>query len=87
MSSIKYRKKPIVIEAMEFTDENKDQVHNWVTCTTEVCFDKDGNPTLKIATLEGDHLARFGDFIIKGIAGEFYPCRADIFEATYEKVE
>jgi hypothetical protein len=42
---------------------------------------------LIIPTLEGDHTASLGDFIIKGVAGEFYPCKPDIFERTYEKAE
>lgn len=82
-----YRKKPIVIEAMEFTDKAKDQVFNWITCTCAAAFDKEGNPTLIISTLEGDHTARLGDWIIKGVQGEFYPCKPDIFEQTYELVE
>lgn len=81
----KYRKKPVVIDAMQFTDENKNQVFNWVRCSTSADF-ADGKPILKIQTLEGVMTASLGDYIIKGVAGEFYPCRADIFEATYEKV-
>lgn len=81
-----YRKKPIIIEAMQFTNENKDRVFNWITCNCYPTFDDKGNPTLKIQTLEGDMTASLGDWVIRGVAGEFYPCRADIFAATYEPV-
>lgn len=82
----KYRKKPVVIEAMEFNFKNKDQVFHWITCTCEPIF-VDESPAIKIRTLEGDMIANLGDYIIKGVKGEFYPCKPDIFEATYEKVE
>lgn len=84
---MKYRKKPVVIEAMQFTDESKNQVHSWITCSTAPGFDDDGNPELRIQTLEGVMTASIGDYIIKGVQGEFYPCKPDIFEATYERVE
>lgn len=79
----KYRKKPVVVEAMEFTDETKNQVHSFVTCTTSPDWE-DGEPVLKIQTLEGVMTARLGDYIIKGVNGEFYPCKPDIFHKTYE---
>jgi len=84
---MKYRKKPVVIEAMQFTNETKDQVLNFIACSAHPSWDDAGNPSLKIQTLEGWHTATLGDFIIKGIAGEFYPCKPDIFEATHEKVK
>lgn len=80
---MRFRKKPIVIEAMQFTDEDKDRVFNWITCNAYPVVHND-SPAIKIETLEGDHLAVIGDWIIKGIAGEFYPCKPDIFDATYE---
>ncbi len=84
----KYRKRPVVIEAMQFTEESKDRVlYQFVTCQKYPDFDADGNPVLKIHTLEGVMTARLGDWIIKGVAGEFYPCRDDVFRATYEAVE
>lgn len=82
----KFRKKPVVIEAIQFTNETKDQVFHWITCTTSPIF-IDGEPAIKIQTLEGDMMARIGDWIIKGVKGEFYPCKRDIFEKTYELVE
>ena len=82
----KFRKKPVVIEAMQFTDENKDRIHAWVSCTTAAIFEE-GEPALKIQTLEGVMTARLGDWIIKGVQGEFYPCKPDIFAETYEPAE
>ncbi len=84
----KYRKKPVVIEAVQFTEESKDQVFNWITCNRYPYFDtSDGKPMIKIETLEGDMFAKLGDWVIRGVKGEFYPCKPDIFEATYEAVE
>ena len=84
---MRYRKKPVVIEAMQFVNETKDQVYNWVVCTTAAGFGLHGEPVLKIQTLEGVMTASLGDYVIKGVKGEFYPCKPDIFEATYEEVE
>jgi hypothetical protein len=58
-----------------------------VRCNCYALHDENGKPVLKIQTLEGDMIASIGDYIIKGIKGEFYPCKPDIFEQTYEKVE
>ena len=82
----KYRKKPVVIEAEQFTGdgipamcaqdghvqffESSDGLHTW----------------LQIETLEGSMTAAVGDFIIRGVQGEMYPCKPDIFAATYEEV-
>ncbi len=82
---MRFRKKPVVIEAEHFTGENKDKVFNFVRCNTQADFNEEGDPILKIQTLEGVMIAALGDWIIKGIKGEFYPCKPDIFEATYEK--
>jgi len=81
-----YVKKPVIIEAMEFTEIDKDRVFNWITCNTAPDF-KDGKPVLRIQTLEGVMTANLGDWVIKGIKGEFYPIKNDIFLETYEKVE
>ena len=80
---MKARKKPVVVEAMEFTDKTKNQVYNFVRCTTAVDWE-DGDPVLKIQPLGGVMTARLGDYIIKGVNGEFYPCKPDIFHKTYE---
>ncbi len=79
-----YRKKPVVIEAEQFTEENKNRAFNFITCNKVADWDLDGKPIIRIQTLEGEMIARLGDWIIKGVKGEFYACRSDIFEATYE---
>lgn len=83
----KYQKKPVIIEAVQFTSSPE-------------CFDsllelgldcditlQDGKPVLKIPTLEGVMTASLNDYIIKGVQGEFYPCKPDIFHQTYLQVE
>ncbi len=82
-----YRKRPIVIEAMQFTDATKNQVFNWVLGSRFASFDAAGNPTLVISTLEGDMTASLGDWIIRGVKGEFYPCKDNIFTETYERID
>lgn len=77
----KYRKKPLVIEAVQFTGGNGAEVSAFMETTT---ITKGG--ALVIETLEGDMRAHVGDYIIKGIKGEFYPCKPDIFKSTYEEV-
>jgi len=84
---MKYRKKPVVIDAWQFTEETKDRVFNEISCNKYADFNKDGEPVLVIQTLEGDMVADLGDYIIKGVKGEFYPCKPDIFEQTYEPAE
>ena len=83
---MKFRKKPVVIEAMEFTEESKNQVYNFVR-GNKVASESDGKPTLTIQTLEGDMCASLGDWIIRGVKGEFYPCKPDVFVATYDRVD
>lgn len=83
-----YRKKPVVIEAMQWDgSEGKMQAIQvrWPGLTTAGIGMK-GNEVLhwSIATLEGSHIVSVGDYIIKGVKGEFYPCKPDIFELTYE---
>ena len=80
----KFRKKPVVIEAECFTRENKDRCYNFVRCNCVADTDENGSPVLRIQTLEGDMTASLGDWIIKGVKGEFYPCKPDVFAATYE---
>ena len=78
----KYRKKPIVIEAVQFTGETKTDPSGICRCN-EVALG--GFP--HIHTLEGTMNLNHGDWIIRGVKGEYYPCKPDIFEQTYEKVE
>lgn len=80
---MKYRKKPVVIEAIEWTGNNLSEI---VAFGGSRIIVRDNN-VLIIPTLEGDYEAQRGDMIIKGIKGEVYPCKPDIFNATYEVVE
>jgi hypothetical protein len=82
----KFRKKPVVIEAEQFTVESKNRVFNWVEGNRYARHHPDGSPYILIETLEGDLRADVGDWVIRGVKGEFYPCKPDIFEATYEPV-
>jgi len=84
---MKYRKKPVVIEAMQLED-TKESLAAIMRFTADggVRVQLNGNAVI-IPTLEGDHRADVGDWIICGVQGEFYPCKPDIFEATYELVE
>ena len=77
---MKYRKKPIIIEATQWFKHGD---HPQVIRYTDPESAKIG----WISTLEGGHIVTPGDYIITGIKGEHYPCKPDIFEATYEKVE
>lgn len=78
----KYRKKPVEVEAIQWRGSNLKEILEF---SSEAYIDKD-NYTLKIHTLEGEMIANRGDYIIKGIEGEFYPCKQDIFEKTYDEV-
>lgn len=86
----RFRKRPIEIEAIQLTnDTTPDKVAHW--CGGRVAPHPDKNFTfgplvIEIDTLEGTMRAEPGDWIIQGVAGEFYPCRDDIFRATYEPV-
>lgn len=86
---MKYRKKPVVIEAVQFTDtvEAIDELCDFGLDPVRIDYADPDNPILKIETLEGLMVATEGDYIIKGVQGEFYPCKPDIFKETYEKVE
>lgn len=78
----KYRKRPVIIDAIEWTGKNEKQVldfMNWRHADVE-------KGELYIYTLEGRMHASIGDFVIKGVAGEFYACKPEIFHATYELV-
>ncbi|KAB1647480.1 hypothetical protein F8O06_02770 [Pseudoclavibacter sp. CFCC 14310] len=85
----KYRKRPIEIEAMQLTRQNISDVLAWADSAAEawlgpgrdILQDVDG---LSIFTLEGEMFADFGDYVIKGVNGEFYPCKPDIFAKTYD---
>lgn len=88
-----FRKKPVIIEAVQWTGENLKEIidftglnesaRKWTWEEYTVVVKEEG---LKIFTLEGSHMASISDWIIKGVKGEFYPCKPDIFEDTYEQV-
>lgn len=80
---MKFRKKPVVIEALQWNGENSIEVSAF--CPTIIDL-YDTKQFLLIPTKEGDMKASVNDWIIKGVQGEFYPCKPDIFEATYESV-
>ena len=81
----KYRKKPVKIEAIQWVSDNIEQVYEMLGDTLIINTDEDEVKHF-INTLEGKMKMSWGDYIIKGIKGEFYPCKPDIFELTYEKV-
>ena len=80
-----YRKRPVVIEAHKVTTGAQWLLEEW--CGGEIVRNGHNFAYIAIKTLEGTMKATIGDFIIKGVQGEFYPCKPDIFEQTYEKVE
>lgn len=93
----KYRKKPVVIDAFKWTgDQYQEENPKWIVdALTRGNAWIENNPgedgltvlTMVIKTLEGNHIASRGDYIIRGIKGELYPCKPNIFEMTYEKVD
>ena len=101
----KYKKRPISIEALQWTGDNPEEVREFVGDSLSYDINVDiemikeyvnkrgdlnDNETesyFVIKTLEGNHLTTIGDYIIKGVRGEFYPCKEDIFLETYEEVD
>ncbi len=84
----KYRRKPVIIEAVQLTSDNIFEVIEWINKNSGL--DKCAELTLSgisIKTLEGTRRANLGDYIIKSVKGEFYPEKPDIFEETYELVK
>lgn len=82
MSVKRYRKKPVTIEAVQWTGFNISEICNFAGMSHLFVEGQ-----LYIQTLEGVHHASIGDYIIKGVYGEFYPCKPDIFKETYEEVK
>lgn len=90
---MRYRKKPVVIEAMQFTEKTKNQVYSWATSlqmNITAGYDAGGNPILKIPTLEGEMICSLGDYLIQEPFPtdwrKLYPCKQEIFEKTYEQI-
>lgn len=85
-----FRKKPVLIDAVQWRNEvdgdSLKQIMALARNNGRVTFASDGTADLIIDTLEGDMRARVGDWIIRGVKGELYPCKPDIFSATYEPV-
>lgn len=84
---MKFRKKPVVIDAYQLPLAGEDVPHSFIDWCKEVGFTEwtaGRDEALVIVTLEGDMTAQPGDWIIKGVKGEFYPCKDDIFQLTYE---
>ena len=83
---MKYRKKPVVIEAIQFNNITEptvyERIEEWSDGKVKRAYTE-----MYIDTLEGRMQVESGDWVIKGIKGEFYPCKPDIFEATYEAVK
>lgn len=92
----KYRKKPVVVEAVRWTGSNLEEIRNFVGndlienyiehFDIERALIKQTLAGIAINTLEGTMMVNYGDYIIKGVNNEFYPCKPDIFEQTYEEV-
>ena len=92
----KYRKKPVVIEAIQYNNTNFNEIERFVGKRLQCDLRSDAGyqagavpPLIDviIPTLEGDMRATYGDYIIKGVNGEFYPCKPDIFEKTYTSAD
>lgn len=81
---MKYRKKPIIIEAVQWTGENIKEIEHFTRGKARYNLWVD---TFEIKTLEGTMVASIGDYIINDVKGEYYPCKPDIFEQTYELVK
>lgn len=94
---MRFRKKPVVIEAFQMTEARRWDNSEWPEWLNKAWNDepgdvgavycRNGGAQLWIGTLEGEHVVSWGDWIIRGVKGELYPCRPDIFEMTYEKIE
>lgn len=81
----KFQKKPIVIEAIQFVGTNMEEVGAFIGNFPHKCYPFE--ELIIITTLEGEHIVRIGDYVIKGAYEEFYPCKPDIFKGTYDSIE
>lgn len=83
-----YKKKPVVISAVQWTGEDESMNEILGFCPAAKFIVEIGGPKrLEIETLEGTMRADIGDYIIRGVKGEFYPCKPDVFEKTYEPIQ
>ena len=83
----RYRKRPVAIEAIQWNGVNYREVGKFLRLPEHQIHSLAGCDDIVIHTLEGDMTASIGDWIIRGVRGEFYPCKPDIFELTYEPEE
>lgn len=85
-----YKKKPVKVEAVQFTGTNQEEIREWsnyeVYPTGTKLPENERTLEMVVSTLEGLVKAKIGDYIIKGIRGEFYPCEKSIFEESYYEV-
>ena len=84
MEPKQYSKKPVTIEAIQLTDDNHSEIIQWLSSYDVESYTLNSSE-FYVKTLEGDMKANVGDYIIKGIKNEFYPCREDIFKMTYDE--
>lgn len=82
---MKFRKKPVIIEAVRWKGNNIGDIKE-LSDNRHVTLSAHTTSIIEIETLEGNMKASIGDWIIKGVKGEIYPCKPDIFEKTYEKI-
>lgn len=82
----RFRKKPVEIDAVQWTGSNTAEVADFMGSSPGIGSDGQGAHWVEIATLEGTMRADKGDWIIRGIRGELYPCKPDIFEGSYDQV-
>lgn len=81
---MKYTKKPVIIEAVQWTGRNIEEIERFAGPNARFNL---ALSTVEIETLEGTMIAKVDDYIIKGVKGEFYPCKPDVFRKTYELVK
>lgn len=84
---MRYKKKPVVVEAIQWNGDNRKEVFDFCPLSYFTYNPETDSLDLKIKTLEGHMIATEGDFIIKGVKGEYYPCKPDIFEITYDSID
>lgn len=83
----KYAKKPLIVEALKWDGNNRSEIFDFCSLSYVNYEYGSSEPKLMIQTLEGPMQASVGDYIIKGIKGEFYACKPDVFKLTYDSVE
>jgi membrane-anchored protein YejM (alkaline phosphatase superfamily) len=81
----KFRKRPVVIEAREFTGDPDPSLEAWMGDAFETWLPS--TRQFAVRTLEGEHIVSAGDMVIRGVKGEFYGCKPDVFAQTYEAVD